>query len=386
MKIIYIAGVLCAALFVSCGGQSSSSEEAEGHEHEEAEHAAANHNTNEISFNQTKQQAVGLQVTKIEPGSFTEVIRTSGKIMPAQGEESVVVATVAGTVRLGRTAFIDGTAVSRGQSLLSISSSNLAEGDVAAKARNSFMTAKTEYERAQKLVADKIVSQREYEQARLNYEQARVAYNAVGGKSSGSGVSVSAPISGFLKNIQVKEGDYVAVGQPLATVSQNRRLVLRAEVSEKYYPMLSLISSANFKTPYDDDNIYELKNLGGRLLSYGKASDANSSYVPVTFEFDNKGNVIPGSFVDVYLLTRPLEGVISVPVSALIEEQGVYSVYTKFDEDGFLKKEVKLGANNGESVQILSGLKAGDEVVTKAAYQIKLASASNAIPAHSHHH
>lgn len=385
MKIIYIAGVLCAALFVSCGGQSSSSEEAEEHEHEAAAQAEKGH-TNEIPFDQTKQKAVGLQTTKIEPGTFTEVIRTSGKIMPAQGEESVVVATVSGTVKLGRTSLIDGTAVNRGQSLLSISSSNLAEGDIAAKARNSFETAKAEYERVQKLVADKIVSQREYEQAKLNYDQARVAYNAIGGKSSGSGVSVSVPISGFLKNIQVKEGDYVTVGQPLATVSQNRRLVLRAEVSEKYYPMLSLISSANFKTPYDDDNIYELKDLGGRLLSYGKASDANSSYVPVTFEFDNKGNVIPGSFVDVYLLTRPLEGVISVPVSALIEEQGVYSVYTKFDEDGFLKKEVKLGANNGESVQILSGLKAGDEVVTKAAYQIKLASASNAIPAHSHHH
>ena len=80
--------------------------------------------------------------------------------------------------------------------------------------------------------------------------------------------------------------------------------------------MLSLISSANFKTPYDDDNIYELKNPRRTAFPW-KGIDANSSYVPVTFEFDNKGNVIPGSFVDVYLLTRPLEGDSSVPVSAL---------------------------------------------------------------------
>ena len=56
------------------------------------------------------------------------------------------------------------------------------------------------------------------------------------------------------------------------------------------------------------------------------------------------------------------------------------------DEEGYKKQEVTLGADNGKSVQILSGVKAGDRVVTQGAYQVKLASASNAIPAHSHEH
>ena len=55
---------------------------------------------------------------------------------------------------------------------------------------------------------------------------------AVAGKQTANGVSVVSPINGYLKNLQVKEGDYVTVGQPLATISQNSRLVLRAEVSE----------------------------------------------------------------------------------------------------------------------------------------------------------
>ena len=70
----------------------------------------------------------------------------------------------------------------------------------------------------------------------------------------------------------------------------------------------------------------------------------------------------------------------------LIEEQGVYSVFIRLDEEGYKKQWVTLGANNGSEVQILSGLKPGDEVVTRGAYQIKLSSASNAIPAHSHSH
>ena len=129
-----------------------------------------------------------------------------------------------------------------------------------------------------------------------------------------------------------------------------------------------------------------MADLHGRLLSYGKASDSNSFFVPVTFEFDNKGAIIPGSFVEIYLLTTPMEQVISIPISALIEEQGIYSVYVREHEEAYRKVTVKLGVNNGTEVQILSGLKVGDEIVTEGAYQIRLASASNAIPAHSHSH
>ena len=48
--------------------------------------------------------------------------------------------------------------------------------------------------------------------------------------------------------------------------------------------------------------------------------------------------------------------------------------------------EVKLGESNGIRTEIVSGLKPGDNVVTKGAYNVKLASASNIIPAHTHNH
>ena len=156
-------------------------------------------------------------------------------------------------------------------------------------------------------------------------------------------------------------------------------------VSEKYYPYLRTIGSANFRTPYNN-KVYTLKDLNGRLLSYGKASGDNGYYVPVTFEFDNKGDVIPGSFVEIFLLSSPMENVISLPHTALTEEQGSFFVYLQVDEEGYKKQLVTLGADNGEKVQILSGVKAGDKVVTQGAYQVKLAGATNAIPAHSHEH
>ena len=400
--------VLCAYVLAGCSGGATKQEEHnhdhEAHEHEEGhdhdheghdhEHEGHDHgkeaattaaHSNEIIFKEELAKAVGLQTKVVEPAPFTDVIKTSGSILAAQGDETTVVATVPGIVTFGNLSFVDGAAVRKGQAILSLASNTLSDGNVAARAKYAYENAKKEYERMEQLVGDKIVSAKDFEQARLNYENAKVAYEAVAGKQTANGVSVVSPMNGYLKNLQVKEGDYVAVGQPLATISQNSRLVLRAEVSEKYYQYLPAVQSANFRTPYDD-KVYKLSDLHGRMLSFGKASDANSFYIPVTFEFDNKGAVIPGSFVEIYLLTSPMEEVLSVPVSSLIEEQGVYSVFIRLDEEGYQKREVKLGANNGSEVQILSGLKPGETVVTQGAYQIKLASASNAIPAHTHNH
>ena len=400
MRKIYLLWVLCAYLLAGCSGGATKPEEhnheahEQEHDHEadEDEHEGHDHSkeetathSNEIIFKEEMAEAVGLQTIVVEPAPFTDVIKTSGSVLAAQGDETTVVATVPGIVTFGSLSFVDGAAVRKGQALLSLASSTLSDGNVAARAKYAYENAKKEYERMEQLVGDKIVSAKDFEQARLNYENAKVAYEAVAGKQTANGVSVVSPMNGYLKNLQVKEGDYVAVGQPLATISQNSRLILRAEVSEKYYKYLPAVQSANFRTPYDD-LVYKLSDLHGRMLSFGKASDANSFYIPVTFEFDNKGAVIPGSFVEIYLLTSPMEEVLSVPVSALIEEQGIYSVFIRLDEEGYQKREVKLGANNGSEVQILSGLKPGETVVTQGAYQIKLASASNAIPAHNHNH
>ena len=85
-------------------------------------------------------------------------------------------------------------------------------------------------------------------------------------------------------------------------------------------------------------------------------------------------------------MSTPIADVISVPASALIEEQGQYSVYVRVHDDKYKKTPVKIGLNNGKAVQVLSGLHEGEEVVTEGAYQIKLASATNGIPAHTHSH
>ena len=367
----------------------------EGHDHASEDHNIHNHNhaaeghehgnnPDEIILAPEKAKAAGVVSEVIQPKPFRQVIKASGEVQAAQGNESVIVANVSGVVSFQRSV-TEGMQVGKGATLMSISASQLQDGDPAERARIAYEVAKAEYDRASRLVESQIVSQKEFNSIREIYENARIAYEALVKNQTKSGVAVTAPIGGYIKNLLVKEGDYVAVGQPLATVTQNNRLFLRADVSERYYKYLNNITSANFKTPYDN-HVYELDALNGRLLSYGKAAGSGSYYVPVTFSFDNKGDMIPGSFVEIYLLSKTMEDVIVLPEEALTEEQGLYFVYIQKCEESYKKQEVKLGASNGVEVQILEGLHAGDRVVVKGAYHVKLASASNALPAHSHEH
>ena len=355
-----------------------------GHDHGHDHGHAHGTNPDEIILAPEKAKSAGVMSEEIEPKSFRQVIKTSGEVLTAQGSESMVVANVAGVVSFQR-ALTEGMQVGKGNTLLTISASQLQDGDPAQRARISYETAKSEYERAERLVKNQIVSQKEYLAIKEKYENARLSYEALAKNQTKGGVAVTAPMGGYIKNLLVKEGDYVAVGQPLATVTQSNRLFLRADVSERYYKYLNGIVSANFQTPYDSQ-VYQLEALNGKLLSVGKSAGSSSYYVPVTFSFDNKGDIIPGSFVEVYLLSQQQENSLVLPVEALTEEQGLYFVYIQKCEESYKKQEVKIGASNGKEVQILSGVTPGDKVVVKGAYHVKLASAGNALPVHSHEH
>jgi len=367
----------------------------DGHNHDAHNHdahAGHNHghshdhgsNPDEIILAPHKAKAAGVASEVIRPKAFRQVIKASGEVQAAQGNESTIVANVSGVVSFQRSV-TEGMQVGKGATLMTISADKLQDGDPAERARIAYESAKADFDRAARLVESQIVSQREFNAIKERYENAKLAYEALSKDQTGKGVSVSSPMGGYIKNLLVKEGDYVSVGQPLATVTQNNRLYLRADVSERYYKYLHRISSANFKTPYDN-HVYELESLNGKLLSYGKSADAGSFYVPVTFSFDNKGDIIPGSFVEIYLLSKQMDDTIVLPIEALTEEQGLYFIYIQKCEESYKKQEVKLGASNGKEVQILSGVHPGDRVVVKGAYHVKLASASNALPAHSHEH
>lgn len=400
MKITALLSGLCAVSMMlwSCGSSShdhKTHHEGQGtedvHDHEgedphghEAVHGTETAHSDEIIISPEKAEAAGILTEKVVPAPFSGAIRTGGRILPAQGDEKTVVATSDGIISFSGEYF-EGTGVEKGQPVFSILSGNIQDGDRIGKARIAYEAAESEYERAAGLVDSKIISRKEFIQIKENYENARMAYEALKPNADGTGVLVEAPFSGFIRSIFVKEGDFVTLGTPLASVTQNRKLILKADLSQRYYDRIHEITSANFATQYGGKTM-NIGDLGGKLISVGKGSADSSYYIPVTFEFENRGNIVPGSFAEVWLLTSGKKDAISVPVSAITEEQGIHFVYLKLDGSCYRKQEVTIGGSDGTRTEILSGLKAGDEVVTEGAYNVRLASASNIIPAHTHNH
>lgn len=399
----FVAVVVSLLLMVSCHGGNghSHSHEEEGHIHEaeaahthaghdhegkihnhEAEHAS-NAGSDEIVITPERANAAGIISGQVLPGDFYGVIPVGGVITGAPGDETEIVANVSGIISFLRPV-TEGLYLSRGTPLLAISGARIMEGDQAERARVAYESAKEEYERASSLVKEKIVSEKDFNAIKAIYENARIAYEAIPQRGE-KGVELLSPAEGYVKRCLVKEGDYVSAGSPVATLVKNNRLYLKADLPERYYPLASKISSAKFKTSYSN-KVYNIEEMGGRLIAFGKNLADNSPYIPVTFEFNGKGEVIPGTYAEVCLLTEKRENVISLPVSAITEEQGVNFVYLKADESCYKKHEVRLGESNGERVEILSGLHGGEQVVTQGAIHVRLASAGNTIPAHTHQH
>ena len=381
MKTIYIylsVALTAATLLTACKDSHGHAEDAHA---ESAEHA---HTADDIHLTAEQAKDFGVETEEIRPGEFSEVLEVSGRILPAQGSEATVTATMSGIVRKTGASLTEGAAVQAGQALFVIDASSVADGDPVAAAQAELDAAEKAFRRTESLAAEHIISVRELEDARQRYLTAKSTVKSLGAAARQR--TASSPIGGFIKNVSVKPGDFVAVGQPLATVSQSRRLQLRAEVPLRHFAQLARVVSANFRMASEEPgSVHSLASLSGRLVSRGTAAGEGSNFVPVTFEFDNKGGIVPGSFAEVYLLGGRRAGVLSLPQSALTEAQGLHFVYVQTAADTYRRREVTLGADDGQRVEIAGGLKAGERVVTKGATIVRLAASAGAVPeGHSH--
>lgn len=375
---------LAAMALVACGSHNGHDHDTEGHDHEK-EQTGHFHHEEEIIFSKRQCQEAGIELETIKPGTFRAVMNVSGQIVSGQNDEQIIVAPAGGIVTFADASITEGTAIGVGQTIALVSARKMQDGDPADKARAAYEAAKGEYDRAKGLVDDRIMSQREFSQIRMQYETARLAYEALAGRSTSGGVAVAAAKAGYIKNRLVAQGEYVVAGQAIATVTQCRRLQLRADVQSCDMAILADVAGANFRMA-GSQKVYRLDSMRGKLLAYGRTVSDGSPYVAVSFEFDNVGDIVPGAFTDVWLLMKERKNAITVPLTALTEEQGTKFVYVQVEPEAYVRREVKTGQSDGCRVEITDGLKAGEKVVAKGAYMVKLASASNAIPGHTHNH
>ena len=344
------------------------------------------HGDDAITFPVDQQKKIDFEVVEVVTEPLYQVIRTSAQIVPSQESEKILTATTSGIVTFTNNDLVPGLDVKSGQVLFSIDNEDMADDNLSTRREEveaEYEKAKLDYERKQALAEDKIISESDLIDARTEYLKAKKHYDNMLKNFPEGKTLHRATISGSISGILVPNNSYVEAGQAIMTLAQNNKLYLRADVQSKYYPVLKDIKTANVKT--NDGIVYTINDLGGRLLSYGKTTDINNPLIPVTFEVKNNGNLIPGSFVEIFITAESDKMGVMLPNSAIVEEMGIYCVFVQTCVDSFEKRIITKGVTDGSKTQILKGVKAGERVVSKGAVNVKLAQGSAALDPHAGH-
>lgn len=351
------------------------------HHHEEEENHEESHPHSGIHLSPDKASQFGVEYEIVAPGYFNDVIKTSGSIEASGSDIVNITAKKSGVVTLAA-GINTGSAVNSGERIGTISSEGIQGGDVSQAAVSNFQAAKAEYERLKPLYEEKLVTASVFKEAERAYNEAK----ALAGKGNGSAMAIlTSPIEGTLLNLNVKSGDYVEVGSPVATVAKNSNLILKADLPARESKHLGEISTANF-TIEGSREIVKLSERNGKKMS-GNGSSVVNGYIPVYFSFTGNSLSFPGGYAEVYLICGERNGVISVPRDALVEIQGNKYIYVAVDDDEYEKKLVVTGSSDGERIEIVEGLNPGEKIVSKGASIIRMAEVSSiAPPSHNHNH
>ena len=402
IPVLIFAALAWSAASVGCGKGDAHSEETEnhdghdhdheGHDHESEDHDEHDHEHDHddhaghdhsglIELKSEQADRFGVITERIEPSLFSEVTVVSGRIESKASDEGVATATRNGILTLSPNVNV-GVRVGAGSPLGSISASNVQGGDPTVQAVTARNAAKRELDRLKPLHDDGIVSTEEYNNALRAYEEAEAAVKT----SKQGSASVNSPKAGVITRLLAKSGEYVEIGQPIASISGNTSLTLRADVPEKYIGRIAGVRTANFR-PASSEETLSLEALGGKMISNAGSSVAENGYIPVYFSFSNDGSVAPGAFAEVFLKSADRHDVLSVPKEAVVEINGNKCVYAAHGEGHYIKHVVSLGASDGKRVEVLSGLHPGEEVVVKGAQVVRMAETSaTAVPGHTHNH
>jgi RND family efflux transporter, MFP subunit len=358
------------------------------HDHSGHSHAAADehsHAADAIIFTPEQAAKIDFEVANPAMEPFGQVIKTTAQIQSSQTDETIVSAKASGIVLFSGKNITEGQAVSSGQTLFSVSGSGIENNSAVrfAEAKSTYERAEDAYKRAQELVKETIISEREFQERKSEYEVAKAVYDNLVTNFTGKGQRISSPRGGYIKQLLVSNGQYVEEGQALVRISADKSLILKADVSPKYASVLPNIADAVIIG--SDKQSYTLKDLNGKVLSYGRSLNEGNYLLPVSFQVDNKAGFLPGGFVEMYIRMQSSEPVMTLPGSALTEEQGLYFVYVQLCGESYEKRLVDIGATDGIRTQILLGLSADERVVTIGAMSVKLAQASGALDPHAGH-
>ncbi len=184
-------------------------------------------------------------------------------------------------------------------------------------------------------------------------------------------VMLAAPMAGLIAKVNVAVGQPISPDQTLIEIVDLSVVEAAAHVPEHLAGKLKKGLKARIRVPGFPDQVFEAD-----LAHLGAYGNADSGTLEAAFHLQNPDRLLrPEMRAEFNIVVGTREGVMSIPREAVQGDAGGRFVFIKDYEleNAFVKTSVRLGAENAEFVEVLSGLLPGDEVVTKGGYSLTFA-------------
>lgn len=224
------------------------------------------------------------------------------------------------------------------------------------QAKAAYDLAANSYNNMKTLYLEGAISKSDFDAAEVQYISARESYNAAA--EAYSYYNVTSPIDGYVTSLSVAVGD-IAGQQMAASVANTDELKIETTVSEYIAGYIKIGDEVDVYVSTLGDTPYK-----GTVTAFSPAPALGTLTYPITITLDNEsGDLMSGMFAEVKFTAEEADDTICIPSDAVIMKNGK-SVAVIIDEDLIPSfREVETGIDNGEFVEILSGIKEGETVV-----------------------
>lgn len=208
--------------------------------------------------------------------------------------------------------------------------------------------------------------------SRLGAEIAAVAEDASdspGDTGSLSTLFLRTPFDGVIEDVFVARGERVQGGDSMFVVADTSLLWVRAQIHEREWTAVDVVQGQQVKVNVPGA---ERHQLVARVHHVGAIVEADSRSVPLVAELENDdAHLKPGMFVWVDLPQGSGRDALAVPAAAVMRHEGEAFVFEPLTEGRYVRVAVTTGIDNGDFVEILSGLQEGEPVVVAGAFVLK---------------
>lgn len=305
--------------------------------------------------------AAQVEAVPAESRVFSSRIEALGTLEPRER----VVLTANAADRVTGVFFEDGQRVAQGKVLMTLV--NEEETALLESARATEANAKLVYERNQRLASAEAVAQLELDRTKSAYDAAVANTGAIRARLRDR--VLTAPFSGVLGFRQISTGAYVSPGQNVATLIDDSQMRLEFGVPSIY--LSSLRPGLEITATTKD---IPGRSFVGKLTSIDNAIDPVTLAVKVRATLPNKdGALKAGTSMSVELVSRPRTSLVISEISVVAEgsKNFVFVVDQSKQPNVAVKTEVTLGARERGVVEVLSGLKSGDVVITDGVLKVR---------------